>query len=63
MTVGRPPTYPLRGMALGDSVTLPAPTAADSKRISRNASQYGVRHQRYYQCRTKDGVTTITRIR
>jgi len=63
MALGRPPTYPLRGMALGDSITLPAPTPADSKRICRNVSQYGLRHLRYYQCRTRDGVTTVTRIR
>ncbi len=60
---GRPPTYPLAGMAVGDQITLPAPTSADIKRIARNVSQYGLRHDRFYRCRTKDGVTTVTRIR
>ena len=62
MPVGRPPTYPLRGMAVGEAVTLPAPTAADAKRICRNASQYGIRTGRFYQCRTIEGVTTVTRV-
>lgn len=50
-------------MAVGDSFTMPAPTSADIKRICRNVSQYGQRHDRGYTCRTKDGVTTVTRIR
>jgi len=63
-TFGRPPTYPLRDMAVGDSVELPAATAADVKRIARNVSQYGQRHTRYYRCKTdrSDRVMTITRI-
>lgn len=56
-------TYPLRGLAVGDSVTMPAPTSADIKRICRNVSQHGQRHDRGYICRTKAGVTTITRVR
>ena len=62
-TFGRPPTYPFGSMAVGDSIELPAPTPADVKRIARNASQYGLRHNRYYRCRTRDGVTTVTRVR
>jgi hypothetical protein len=62
MPVGRPPTYPFRHMAVGDTVTLPAPTARDAKRILRNASQYGIRHERIYQCSTADGATTVTRV-
>ena len=50
-------------MAVGDSFTMDAPTSADIKRICRNVSQYGIRHDRGYICRTKDGVTTVTRIR
>jgi hypothetical protein len=61
MPVGRPPTYPFRLMAVGDSITLPAPTPADAKRIRDNASQYGIRTGRYYHCRTADGQTTVTR--
>jgi hypothetical protein len=49
-------------MNLGDVVQLPAPTAADVKRICRNASQYGIRTGRFYQCRTTEGVTTVTRV-
>lgn len=62
---GRPPTYPFGPMAVGDSVDLPAPTAADVKRIARNASQYGTRHDRFYRCRTNTStrITTVTRVR
>ena len=60
---GRPPTYPLGPMAVGDQITMPAPTSADIKRICRNVSQHGQRHDRGYICRTKAGVTTITRVR
>ena len=60
---GRPLTYPLAHLAIGEAATLSAPTSADIKRICRNVSQYGQRHDRGYTCRTKDGVTTVTRIR
>lgn len=62
---GRPPTYPFASMAVGDAATLPAPTAADVKRIARNASQYGMRYDRFYRCKTdrKTRIMTITRIR
>jgi len=59
--VGRPPTYPFRHMAVGDSITLPAPTSADAKRIRDNASQYGLRHKRVYQCRTLADAVIVTR--
>lgn len=62
-TFGRPPTYPLGPMAVGDQITMPAPTSADIKRICRNVSQHGQRHDRSYICRTNDGVMTITRLR
>jgi hypothetical protein len=62
MPVGRPPTYPFRHMAVGDTVTLPAPDRAAAKRICSNASQYGVRHGRFYQCLTETGQTTVTRV-
>ena len=62
---GRPVVYPFRGMAVGDSVTLPAPQPKDVKRISRNASQYGLRHDRFYTCKTntETRMTTVTRVR
>ena len=50
-------------MAVGDQITMPAPTSADIKRICRNVSQHGQRHDRGYICRTTAGVTTITRVR
>ena len=62
---GPKPTYPLRDMIVGDMLTMPAPTPADVKRISRNTSQYGLRNGRYYMCRTdtKTRLLTITRVR
>lgn len=62
-TPGPKPTYPFRDMAVGDTVTMPAPTSADVKRLSRNASQYGLRCGRVYQCRTDAAtrVMTVTR--
>lgn len=62
---GRPPTYPFPHMAVGATAAMPAPTPADVKRIARNASQYGLRHDRFYRCSTdRDTRTmTITRIR
>lgn len=62
---GRPVSYPLRGMEVGEEVEMEADAAADVKRIARNVSQYGARHDRFYRCRT-DPITrlmTITRIR
>ena len=62
---GPPIIYPFLGMAVGDVVQLEAPTAADTKRLAKNASQTGQRHERFYRCRT-DRVTrimTVTRIR
>jgi hypothetical protein len=35
---GRPPTYGLGAMAIGDTVDMPAPTPADVKRIARNTT-------------------------
>ncbi len=62
---GRPVSYPLSGMEVGEEVQMEADTPADVKRIARNVSQYGARHDRFYRCRT-DPITrimTITRIR
>jgi len=44
---------------------MPAPTPADKKRIARNLSQYGIRHDRLYSmCTDKGtGIATIRRIR
>ena len=64
-TFGRPPTYHLGAMAVGDTINLPVPTPADVKRVARNTSQYGLRHERCYRCRTNSDtrVITITRVR
>lgn len=61
-TPGPKPTYPFRDMAVDDVVTLPAPTSADVKRIARNASQYGLRHGRVYQCLTDPTTTGADRV-
>lgn len=62
---GRPPTYGLGAMAVGDTVEMPAPTPADVKRIARNTSQYGMRNDKGFMCRTDMAtrITTITRLR
>ena len=62
---GRPTTYPFAAMDVGESVKLDVPTAADVKRIARNASQYGLRHDRGYRCKTnrETRVMTVTRVR
>lgn len=62
---GRLVTYPLRGMVVGETARIPAPTPADVKRIARNVSQYGIRHHQAYRCKTdrQTRIMTITRIR
>ena len=55
--------YPMGTMQVGDSATMAADKPGDAKRTSRNASQYGQRHHKHFICRTKDGLTTITRMR
>ena len=65
MTFGRPSTYLLGDMEIGESRDFPAPTPQDVRRIARNTSQYGIRHNRYYRCSTDTTtrITTVTRIR
>lgn len=62
---GRPVTYPLRGMAVGDTVLIDVPTSADVKRVARNVSQYGLRNERFYRCKTNRQTRqmAVTRIR
>ena len=62
---GRPRTYPLHQMDVGDCAHMEVPTAADVKRVCRNVSQYGLRYDRFYRCSTdrKTRRMTITRIR
>lgn len=61
----RPPIYPLGTLDVGGSFTMPAPTHADRKRIARNVSQYGMRHDKGFRCRTDPAtlVMTVTRLR
>lgn len=65
MPFGRPSIYKLGDMEIGDAKEFPVPTSADVNRIARNVSQYGMRHNRYYRCKTdrKARITTVTRIR
>lgn len=61
----RPPIYPLGGLDVGASFTMPAPTHADRKRIARNVSQYGMRNDKGFRCKTDKTtlVMTVTRLR
>jgi hypothetical protein len=61
--MSRPMFYPMGTMAVGDSATMPADKPGMAKRTSRNVSQFGQRHDKHFICRTKDGLTTITRMR
>jgi hypothetical protein len=56
-------TYPMGDLAVGESVSMPADKPGDPKRISRNCSQYGIRHGKAFKVRTINGVTFITRLR
>jgi hypothetical protein len=61
--MSRPMTYPMGTMEIGDTATMPADKRGDARRTSRNVSQFGQRHDKHFICRTKDGLTTITRMR
>jgi hypothetical protein len=54
--------YPMGTLEIGEVATMPATERGHAKRTSRNVSQYGVRHGKVFRCRTKDGVTFITRL-
>jgi len=60
--VARPMVYPMGTLEIGEVATMPADQKGHAKRTSRNVSQYGVRHGKVFRCRTKDGVTFITRL-
>jgi hypothetical protein len=52
-------------MAVGETFTMAALTHADRKRIARNVSQYGMRNDKGFRCKT-DKTTflmTVTRLR
>jgi hypothetical protein len=65
MIMGRPSTYRLLDLEVGETRDFEAPTTADVTRIARNASQTGIRHDRYFRCKTnkQTRITTVTRIR
>ena len=56
-------TYPMGGLAVGESATMPADKPGDPKRLARNVSQYGMRSGKGFTCRTRNGIITITRLR
>jgi hypothetical protein len=60
--MARPMIYPMGTLEIGEVATMPADQKGHAKRTSRNVSQYGVRHGKVFRCRTKDGVTHITRL-
>jgi hypothetical protein len=61
--MSRPMIYPMGTLEVGEVATMPATNRGDPRRISKNASQYGVRHGKAFKCRTVEGVTFITRLR
>ena len=60
---GRPPTYPLRDMVIGDVLDLPVPTRGHERRIRRNVSMYAARHRKAFtsQIDRDRNVMVITR--
>ena len=60
--MSRPMVYPMGTLEVGEVATMPATERGNAKRTSRNVSQYGIRHGKLFRCRTRDGVTFITRL-
>ena len=60
---GRTAIYPMSQMEVGDVAYWPAPDSAAIRNTAKNTSQYGIRHEKQFMCRTRDGITKITRIR
>ena len=52
-------------MEIGDVYHVEVPTPADVKRVARNVSQYGIRHDKGFRCRTnlETRIMAITRVR
>lgn len=57
--------YNFHDIEIGAAVQMSAPTLDDKRRIAKNVSAHGIRHNRGYMCRTdrKTGIMTITRLR
>lgn len=62
---GPKPKTPLALMAVGDVWHVEVPTPRDVKRVAKNVSQYGMRHDRGYRCRTDlaTRIMAVTRLR
>lgn len=62
---GPKPKTPLAKMDVGDVWHVEVPTPRDVKRVCKNVSQYGVRHDRGYRCKTdlETRIMTVTRVR
>lgn len=62
---GRSSVYGLERLKVGDTVAFDAPTLADCKRIHRNASQYGQRHDKAFRGKMnrQTRLITFTRVR
>jgi hypothetical protein len=62
---GPKPRSPLALMAVGDVWHVGKVTPADCKRVARNVSQYGIRHDKGYRCSTdlETREMTVTRLR
>ena len=62
---GPKPRAPLATMAVGDIWHVETPTPEDSKRLARNTSQHGIRHDKCFVCRMDRAtrITAVTRIR
>jgi len=60
-----PSRYNLHLIAVGRSQRYLVPTPEDCKRMARNVSQYGIRHDRGFTCRThaKTRIMTVMRVR
>lgn len=56
---------PLGTMAIGDVYHVEVPTTADCKRVAKNVSQHGTRHDKGFICRTDKAtrIMSVTRVR
>ena len=59
----RPPKYPLGTLGVGQTFQMPALTHQDRKRIARNVSQYGMRNDKGFRCKTDPDTLMMTVMR
>jgi hypothetical protein len=64
-TFGRSLMYPIDKLNIDDTLGIHVPTTADVKRVAKNVSQYGQRHDKGFRCKTnrKTRMMIITRVR